>query len=48
MNDVFSLILAYIQGHFESFCDSFDIRMNNINSLIPAISIIALDFNGKF
>ena len=29
------------------FCDSFDILMNNINSLNPAISIITGDFNGK-
>ena len=31
----------------QSFCDSFDILMNNINSLNPAISIITGDFNGK-
>ena len=35
------------QGHFESLCDSFGIRMNNISSINPKISIIALDFNGK-
>ena len=32
---------------FQSFCDSLDILMNNINSLNPAISIITGDFNGK-
>ena len=32
----------------QSFCDSFDILMNNINSLNPAISIITGDFNRKF
>ena len=31
----------------QSFCDSFDILMNNISSLNPAISIITGDFNGK-
>ena len=32
---------------FESFCNSIDILMNNINSLNPAISIITRNFNGK-
>ena len=31
----------------QSFCDSLDFFMNNINSLNPAISIITGDFNGK-
>ena len=32
---------------FQSFCDSLDILMNNINSLNPAILIITGDLNGK-
>ena len=32
---------------FQSFCDSLDILMNNINCLNTAISIITGDFNGK-
>ena len=32
---------------FQSFCDSLDILLNNINSLNPAFSIITGDFNGK-
>ena len=32
---------------FQSFCDSLDILMNNINSLNPAISITTGDFSGK-
>ena len=31
----------------QSFCDSLDILLNNINSLNPGISIITGDFNGK-
>ena len=31
----------------QSFCYSLDIFMSNINSLNPATSIIAGDFNGK-
>ena len=33
---------------FQSFCDSLDILMNNINSPNTAISIISGDFNGRF
>ena len=33
--------------HFQSYCDSLDILMNNINNLNPAILIIVGDFNGK-
>ena len=32
----------------QSFCDSLDIVINNINSLNPVISIITGDFNGKY
>ena len=32
---------------FQSFCDSLDVFMNNINSLNSAVSIITGDFNGK-
>ena len=39
--------LSHNREQFQSFCDSLDFFMNNVNSLYPAISIITGDFNGK-
>ena len=51
-NEKFSLTCLHrslIQNReqFQSFCDSLDILMNNINSFNPAFSIIIGDFKGK-